>query len=111
MSTLAATLAAGAAACGSSGDDQSAAAANGGPLVLLNDSKFKPANLTVKAGQTVTWDWKDRFVKHNVIGADFASKTQRSGTFTHAYTRPGTYPYRCALHADMKGTITVTASQ
>jgi plastocyanin len=112
MSTLAAALVAGTAACGSSGDDQSAvaAAAAGGPLVLLKGSNFKPADLTVKTGQTVTWDWKDRFIEHNVVGADFASKVQRRGTFAHTYTKPGTYPYRCTLHANMKGTITVTAS-
>jgi plastocyanin len=108
-STLAAALAAGAAACGGGDGDRGGAAAGGGPLVQLKDSRFKPADLTVRAGQTVTWDWKDRFVQHNVVGGDFASKTQRSGTFTHTYTKPGTYSYRCTLHDKMTGTITVTA--
>ncbi|HZD73123.1 MAG TPA: cupredoxin domain-containing protein [Actinomycetota bacterium] len=108
MSTLAAALAVGATACGGGGDDQTASAAAGGTLVQLKDSKFKPASLTVRAGQTVTWDWKDRFVQHNVVGSGFASKTQRRGTFTHTFPTPGTYPYRCTLHENMKGTITVT---
>jgi plastocyanin len=108
-STLAAALAAGAAACGGGDSERGWAAAGGGPLVQLKDSRFKPADLTVRTGQTVTWDWKDRFVQHNVVGGDFASKTQRSGTFTHTYTRPGTYSYRCTLHDKMTGTITVTA--
>jgi plastocyanin len=109
-STLAVALAIGAAACGGD-DDGGGAAAGGGPLVQLKDSRFKPASLTVHAGQTVTWEWKDRFVQHNVVGPDFASRTQRSGTFTHTFTRPGTYSYRCTLHQKMTGTITVTAAQ
>ena len=109
-STLAAALALGAAACGGGGDDQGGAAAGGGPLVQLKSSKFSPASLTVRAGQTVTWDWKDRFVQHNVVGSDFASKIQRRGTFTHTFTKPGTYSYRCTLHDQMTGTITVTGA-
>jgi plastocyanin len=108
-SSLAAALAVGVAACGGDDGDQGGTAAGGGPLVQLKDSKFKPASLTVREGQTVTWDWKDRFVQHNVVGGDFSSKTQRSGTFTHTFTKPGTYPYRCTLHEQMTGTITVTA--
>jgi plastocyanin len=109
-STLLAALAVGAAACGGGDDDQGAAAA-GGPLVLLKNSKFSPSSLSVRAGQAVTWDWKDRFVEHNVVGGDFASKTQRSGTFTHTFARTGTYSYRCTLHEKMTGTITVTAAR
>jgi plastocyanin len=109
-STLAVILAVGAAACGGDGDD-GAVGVGGGPVVQLKDSRFKPADLTVAAGQTVTWDWKDRFVQHNVVGDGFASKTKRSGTFTHTFTRPGTYSYRCTLHEQMTGTITVTAAR
>jgi plastocyanin len=108
-STLAASLAIGVAACGGGDHEGTGAAAGGGPLVQLEDSRFKPASLTVHAGQTVTWDWKDRFVRHNVVGSDFASKIQRRGTFTHTFTKPGTYSYRCTLHQKMTGTITVTA--
>jgi plastocyanin len=108
MSTLAAALAAGTAACGGGDDQGGAATAGGGPLVQLKDSEFKPATLTVQAGQTVTWDWKDRFVQHNVVGSNFTSKTQRSGTFTHTFPTAGTYRYRCTLHEGMEGTITVT---
>ena len=111
MSTLAAAVAVGAAACSSGDGDQGGATSGGGPLVQLKNSRFSPADLTVRAGQTVTWDWKDRFVQHNVVGSDFASKTQRSGTFTHAFDNAGTYSYRCTLHAKMTGTITVTAAQ
>jgi plastocyanin len=111
MSALLVGVAAGAAACGG-GDDQATAGAeaDGGKVVLLEDSRFQPADLTVAAGKPVVWDWKDRFVNHNVVGDGFASKTQRSGTFTHTFDKPGTYGFRCTLHQNMTGTITVTAS-
>ena len=109
MSTLAAVLAVGAAACGSGNDEGSAAPS--GPVVVLKDTKFSPKTMTVKAGQPVTWEFKDGFTKHNVVGQDFASKTQRNGTFSHTFSKAGTYSYRCTLHEGMTGTITVTAAQ
>jgi plastocyanin len=111
ISTLAAALAVGAAACGGGGDRDQGSAAPNGPVVILKDSKFSPSNLTVKAEQPVTWDWKDGFTQHNVVGSDFVSKTQRSGTFSHTFAKPGSYSYRCTLHEKMTGTITVTAAQ
>ena len=113
MSALVVGVAAGATACGSGGDDQAGAtaSANGGTVVLLEGSEFQPANPTVPARKPVVWDWKDRFVSHNVVGDGFQSKTQRSGTFTHTFDKPGTYSFRCTLHQNMTGTVTVTASQ
>ncbi len=112
MSALVFGVAVGAAACGGGGNDEATAGAkaDGGKVVLLEDSKFDPADLTVTAGKPVVWDWKDRFVNHNVVGDGFASKTQRSGTFTHTFDKPGTYSVRCTLHQDMTQTVTVTAS-
>jgi plastocyanin len=113
MSALALGLAAGTAACGGEGDDRAGANASGdgGTVVLLKDSEFHPANLTVRAGQRVAWDWKDRFVSHNVVGGGLQSKTQRRGSFAHTFTTAGTYAYRCTLHQGMTGTVTVTASR
>jgi plastocyanin len=110
MSTLAAVLAVGAAACGTSGaDDGSAMLA--GPVVVIKNTKFGPSSMTVKAGQPVTWQFSDGFTQHNVVGQDFASNTQRNGTFSHTFSQPGTYSYRCTLHSNMTGTITVIAAQ
>ena len=113
ISALVVGVAAGATACGGGGDDQAGAtaSANGGIVVILKGSEFQPPKATVPAGKPVLWDWKDRFVSHNVVGDGFQSKTQRSGTFTHTFDRPGTYSFRCTLHQNMTGTVTVTASQ
>jgi plastocyanin len=110
VSTLAAVMAVGAAACGTSGDDEGSPAPTG-PVVILKDTKFSPGSITVKAGQPVTWEFKDGFTKHNVVGQDFASETKRNGTFSHTFSKPGSYSYRCTLHENMTGTVTVTAAQ
>lgn len=75
--------------------------------VRVVDNDFEPSVLHVTTGDTVTWTWEGSH-DHNVVGEAFQSETQASGTFTHTFAQPGTYPYQCALHAGMRGEIIVT---
>ncbi|WP_051178014.1 cupredoxin domain-containing protein [Nocardia concava] len=95
----------------------SAAATSTGPAaaaavtVEVKDMKFSPADITVKAGDTVTWKFDDR-APHAVQGiGDTAlginSPIIHKGEWSHTFTTPGTYRYLCPLHPDMKGTVTV----
>ncbi|MDT7803421.1 MAG: hypothetical protein QOI78_6854, partial [Actinomycetota bacterium] len=73
--------------------------------------KFSPATLTIAVGDTVTWTNHDT-APHNVVVTDgperFTSPTlQTGGTFSHTFTQAGTYSYYCAIHPDMKATVTV----
>ncbi|GAB3207455.1 hypothetical protein GCM10027262_20840 [Nocardia tengchongensis] len=73
--------------------------------------KFSPADITIKAGDTVTWKFDDK-APHAVQGiGDVAlginSPIIRKGEWSHTFTSPGTYRYLCPLHPDMKGTVTV----
>lgn len=73
---------------------------------------YSPATLTIDAGETVTWEFDDRGIAHDVVGTGDAETELRStlmstGTFTHTFTDPGTYDYTCSLHPDMRGTIVV----
>ena len=80
-----------------------------GPLtVVIDDLAFAPETLTIKAGDTVTWTWKDGTVDHDVSGDDFKSEVMSEGTFDHRFNEPGTYEYVCTLHPNMTGTIEVT---
>lgn len=79
--------------------------------VTVDDMKFSPSALTVKAGDTVTWKFEDK-VPHSVQGiGDTAmginSPIFNKGEWSHTFTVPGTYRYLCPLHPDMKGTVTV----
>ena len=101
LSTMVIALAAG---CAAGSAD---VAVEGTPQVRVVDNDFEPSVLQVTTGDTVTWTWEGSR-DHNVVGEAFQSETQASGTFTHTFAQPGTYPYQCALHAGMRGEIIVT---
>jgi plastocyanin len=110
---LAGLLALALAACGTSGAAESeptpAADPAGGPTVVIEDLAYRPDRLTITAGDTVTWVWRDGAIAHDVKGDGFQSKVQTEGTFRHRFPQPGRYDYRCTLHPNMTGVIEVTA--
>ena len=86
-----------------------ATAAATAPQVTVEQAMFGPATLTIRAGTTVTWVNHDGDL-HTVTSTQglFASPGLDQGdTFAYRFTTPGTYPYFCALHPHMKGTILV----
>jgi plastocyanin len=77
--------------------------------VTVENATFGPAALTIGVGTTVTWVNHDSDL-HTVTSSQglFASPGLDAGdTYAHLFTTPGTYPYFCALHPHMKGTIIV----
>ena len=111
LAALAGLLALALSACGSGKAAEAPLAPadnNGGPTVTIKDLAYTPASLTVAAGATVTWVWRDGAIAHDVKGDGFHSKVISEGTFSHRFTQPGTYKYRCTLHPNMTATIEVT---
>ncbi|HKP20685.1 MAG TPA: plastocyanin/azurin family copper-binding protein [Thermoleophilaceae bacterium] len=131
IALILACLALGLAACG--GDDDSGggsggggsssgesngggASAGGGASVGMKDIQFDPKDITVKAGETITFT-NEESVPHDVHkesgpGGDFSSGPdggmQQGDTFELKLDKPGTYDYVCHVHAPgMAGTITV----
>jgi plastocyanin len=81
------------------------------PTVTIKDDAFSPAQLTISAGQTVTFVNQDDDA-HTVTSSagDFDSKgLDTSGVWRHTFSKPGTYKYFCELHPFMKATIVVKA--
>jgi plastocyanin len=107
---LAGLLALALSACGSgtAAEAPPAASDSGGPTVTIKDLAYTPQTLTVQAGDTVTWVWRDGAIAHDAKGDGFHSKVMADGTFSHRFTEPGTYRYVCTLHPNMTGTIEVT---
>lgn len=69
---------------------------------------FSPANVTVAPGDTVVWT----FLSFHSATSDLQtgpevwdSGVKSSGTFSHTFTTPGTYPYYCSLHSFPGGTF------
>jgi plastocyanin len=74
---------------------------------------FKTASLEVAKGTAVTWSNKDSF-GHTVSGGTpptksgaFDGQLAAGGTFSFTFNDTGTFPYFCAIHTSMTGTIVV----
>lgn len=90
------------------GGDEPVVVADGAPTVTLRDIEFQPAAVQVPTGTTVTWEWDDGDVVHDVAGDDFASELKADGEFAHTFDTPGTYTYECTVHPGMVGRVIVT---
>lgn len=77
--------------------------------VAIDGLEFKPAKLTVKVGQKVTWTNNDDR-DHTVECKDAGMKSgviHRGDTFSFIFDKAGKYHYKCRLHPRMKGEIDV----
>ena len=129
LALILACLAFGLVACGGDDDDdgggggggaattqEPAGGGGGGANVSLKNIQFDPKNITVKAGEPITFT-NDESIPHDVHkqsgpGGDFASGPdggmQQGDTFELKLDKPGKYDYVCHVHAPgMAGTITV----
>lgn len=78
---------------------------------------FTPANMTVREGDTVTWEFRalHTTTSDSRTGPEvWDSGSMSTGTFSHTFSTTGTYPYHCFLHSvpggtAMNGVITVVA--
>jgi plastocyanin len=95
---------------GSAGGGGADTGSGGGAKVSMKGIKFNPANVTVKAGDKVTWTNNDS-VGHDVTGDNFksgeAGGMQNGDTFAHTFDKKGTFDYVCTVHSGMEGSVTV----
>jgi plastocyanin len=81
--------------------------------VTVKNFAFSPKTLSISRGTTVTWTWANtQGVRHDVAvksgPVKFASAKKTSGTYSHLFTKAGTYHLYCTIHpALMNATITV----
>jgi plastocyanin len=108
-------------ACGGTATDTPAAEATAPPTtgdaeveIVMQNTTFQPAEITVQAGTTVTWNNEDPF-PHTVTSgtrddptALFDSGNLGGGqSFSFTFDEAGTYEYFCSVHAGMAGTVIV----
>jgi plastocyanin len=86
------------------------ALASSGKTVNVADSYYGPKTLTVGRDTKVTWKWTG-VLKHNVVvhtgPAFFSSRTQVRGSYSHIFSKKGTYALVCTVHPKMKMTVVV----
>jgi len=85
-------------------------------IVTIQGSAFSPQVITVTAGSSILWTNRD-LVTHTatgvltnvepVCGARFMAGNQ---TCTNRFMTPGVYPYYCAIHPFMLGTVVVASA-
>lgn len=77
--------------------------------ITIEDTQFKPDEVTIKKGQTVRWTNKDNR-DHLIMAKDqsFKSENLRPGEkFEHKFTEPGTFDYICVYRPRMLGQVKV----
>jgi plastocyanin len=88
------------------------ASASASASVTIGDFFFKPTDVTVSVGESVTWTNTGKVKEgHTVTGNGFDSGVLKKGdTYTHRFSSAGTFDYVCTIHPNMRATVTVTAS-
>jgi len=80
--------------------------------IKIDNFVFNPQQVTVKAGDTVTWTNNDD-IPHTVTSKTGVFRSKALDTddkFSFTFATPGTFAYFCALHPHMTGSIVVEAN-
>jgi len=81
-------------------------------LVIIKDYKFHPQEITIKPGQTLRWENREKRQYHSVwfeaLGEDEPEDYLfPEDSYERSFDKPGAYPYRCGPHPEMIGSVTV----
>ena len=81
-------------------------------VVDIRDYKFVPATLKVRTGTTVKWTNSEKRTTHSIVFtgplAPPASERFFPGeSWQYRFDKPGSYPYTCEPHPEMKGLVEV----
>lgn len=76
--------------------------------VVIDGTRYEPATLTIKRGESVTWLNKDPFPHTATSKGRFDSRDIGSNKrWTFVAKERGQFEYICTLHPNMKGTLKV----
>jgi plastocyanin len=91
-------------------DSSATSAPTAAPVVVhIASFAFKPADVTVQVGDSVTFV-NDDSVAHTVTASDKSfdsGNLDANAKWTHTFNTAGSFSYGCAYHPTMQGTITV----
>jgi len=94
------------------------AAGSATPGCEATDDCFIPSTVTIGVGETVTWENTDNAAHTATSGTPTdgpsgvfdTSVIMAGGSFSFTFDEAGTYPYFCAVHPWMQGTVIVGGS-
>lgn len=86
----------------------------GGATVTMKELKFEPDTVTIKKGETVTWNNEDRRTRQLMSGVpqamtdDFMSTALEKGqSWSHTFDKAGEFPYHDMRITGLLGTVVV----
>jgi len=76
--------------------------------VSMQNSAFNPKEITIFAGDTITWTNNDAMLHDvDIQGLGESPDLRKGETYSMTFDKPGTYSYICGIHPSMKGTVIV----
>ena len=79
--------------------------------VTIQNYRFSPQEIRIKAGDTVRWINREKRTSHSVLfPAENGLESDRLFPDEHwqrSFAQPGSYSYRCGPHEEMTGVIVV----
>lgn len=77
--------------------------------VAIEGFAFKPAEINIPAGSTITW-YNEDSATHTVTARDKtfdSGSLSRQGTFSYTFDKNNTFEYYCQFHPSMTGKVIV----
>jgi plastocyanin len=79
--------------------------------VIIKKFKFIPAEITIKAGDSITWQNEEKRQYHSVwfeqSGEPETDYFFPGETYSKSFNEAGSLPYRCGPHPEMTGIVNV----
>ena len=79
--------------------------------VRIENYKYEPAEVTIKAGDTVRWVNREKRTSHSVVfpkeGGLESERMFPDESWQRRFDKAGRYEYHCGPHPEMKGSIVV----
>ena len=81
-------------------------------LVIIKDYKFVPQEITIKKGQTLRWENREKRQYHSVWFEALGEEEPEDylfpeDSYEREFKQTGSFPYRCGPHPEMTGTVHV----
>jgi len=92
--------------------NHSAFAGGDNQLVIIKDYKFVPQEITIKRGQILRWENREKRQYHSVWfeaqGEPQPDYFFPDESYEREFRQVGSFPYRCGPHPEMTGVVHVT---
>lgn len=79
--------------------------------IQIREYRYEPARLKIKQGDSVQWTNQEKRVSHSIlftgVGGFESERIFPGESWRRTFAAPGSYPYSCGPHPEMKGVVDV----